>query len=63
MIRMSDQTVEGRFSRAWAIMLSGWRSGDKAELEIHYTLHSAVTDGNMVYPAGDYRQIISVEVN
>jgi len=63
MIRMSDQTAEGRFSRAWAAMLSGWRSGDKAELEIHYTLHSAVTDGNVVYPAGEYRQIISVVVD
>ncbi len=62
MFRMSDQTAEGRFSRAWATTLSGWRSGDKAELEIHYTLRSAVTDGNETYPAGEYRQIISVVV-
>jgi hypothetical protein len=62
MFRMSDQTAEGRFSRAWATMLSGWRSGDKAELEILYTLHSAVTDGNVVYPPGEYRQIISLVV-
>ncbi len=62
MFRMTDQTAEGRFSRAWAAMLSGWRSGDKAELEIHYTLHTAVRDGNVEYPAGEYRQIISVVV-
>jgi hypothetical protein len=62
MFRMSDQTEEGRFSRAWATMLSGWRSGDRAELEIHYTLRSAVADGNVVYPAGEYRQIISLVV-
>jgi hypothetical protein len=62
MFRMSDKTAEGRFSRAWATTLSGWRSGDKAELEILYTLHSAVTDGNVTYPAGEYRQIISLVV-
>jgi hypothetical protein len=62
MFRMSDQTAEGRFSRAWAAMLSGWRSGDRAELEIHYALHSAVTDGNVVYPPGEYQQIISLVV-
>jgi len=62
MIQMSDQTAEGRFTRTWATMLSGWRSGDKAELEIHYTLHSAVTDGNLTYPAGEYRQVISLGV-
>ncbi|MBN2084265.1 MAG: hypothetical protein JW748_03505 [Anaerolineales bacterium] len=28
MFRMTDQTVEGRFSRACAAMLSGWRAGD-----------------------------------
>ncbi len=54
--------AEGRFSRAWATMLSGWRSGDKAELEIRYTLRDAVRDGNVEYPAGEYRQIISVAV-
>jgi hypothetical protein len=62
MFRMSDQTLEGKFSRAWAATLSGWRSGDRAELEIHYTLHSAVSDGNVVYPPGEYRQIISLVV-
>ena len=62
MFRMSDQTLEGKFSRAWAATLSGWRSGDKAELEIHYTLRSAVRDGNVEYPAGEYRQIISLVV-
>jgi hypothetical protein len=62
MFRMSDQTTEGRFSRAWATMLFGWRSGDKAELEIKYTLREAVRDGNVSYPAGEYRQIISLVV-
>ncbi len=62
MFRMTDQTTEGRFSRAWATMLSGWRSGDRAELEIRYTLRDAVRDGNVEYPAGEYRQIISVAV-
>jgi hypothetical protein len=62
MFRMSDQTVEGRFSRAWAAMLSGWRPGDRAELEIKYTLRENVRDGNVEYPAGEYRQIISVVV-
>jgi hypothetical protein len=61
--RMSDKTTEGRFSRTWATMLSGWKAGDKAELEIHYTLRSAVKDGNVVYPAGEYRQIISLVVD
>jgi hypothetical protein len=63
MFRISDQTAEGRFSRARATMLSGWRTGDKAELEIHYMLHSAVTDGNVIYPAGEHRQIISLVVD
>jgi hypothetical protein len=62
MFRMTDQAAEGRFSRAWAAMLSGWRSGDKAELEIKYTLRTAVRDGNVEYPAGEYHQIISVVV-
>lgn len=63
MFRMTDKTAEGRFSRAWAAMLSGWRSGDRAELEIKYTLREAVRDGNVEYPAGEYRQIISVVVD
>jgi hypothetical protein len=62
MFRMTDQTAEGRFSRAWAAMLSGWRAGDRAELEIKYTLREAVRDGNVEYPAGEYRQIIEVVV-
>ena len=62
MFRMSDQTVEGRFSRAWAAMLSGWRSGDRAELEIKYMLRETMRDGNVEYPAGEYRQIISLVV-
>jgi hypothetical protein len=62
MFRMSDKTEEGRFSRVWAAMLYGWHSGDRAELEIHYTLHSAVRDGNVEYPAGEYRQVISLVV-
>jgi hypothetical protein len=62
MFRMTDQTAEGRFSRAWVTMLSGWRSGNRAELEIRYTLRDAVRDGNVEYPAGEYRQIISLVV-
>jgi len=62
MFRMSEHTAEGRFSRAWAAMLSGWRSGDRAELEIRYTLREAVREGNVSYPAREYRQIISLVV-
>jgi hypothetical protein len=62
MFRMTDRTTEFRFTRAWAAMLSGWRSGNRAELEIKYTLREAVRDGNVEYPAGEYRQSISVRV-
>ena len=62
MFRMSNKTAESRFSRAWATMLSGWQPGDKAELEIKYTLREAVRDGNVTHPAGEYRQVIEVIV-
>ena len=62
MVRISDRTEEGRFSRARATTISGWRSGDTAELEIHYTLCSAVRDGNVEYPVGKYQQVISLVV-
>jgi hypothetical protein len=61
--RMYDPAKGGGFCRTWATLLSGWQSGDAAALEIRYTLREAVDDGTRVYPAGEYRQVIHVNVN
>jgi hypothetical protein len=60
--RIYDVPAGGGYCRNWATLLSGWRPGDAADLEILYTLGEAVNDGTRVYPAGEYRQIIHVTV-
>jgi hypothetical protein len=60
--RMYDSPKGGGFCRTWATMLSGWQPGDVTNLEIRYTLHEAINDGARVFPAGEYRQIIHIEV-
>ena len=61
--RIYDGSQSGGFCRTWATLLSGWQPGDKTDLEIRYSLSKATNDGNIIYPAGEYRQIIHITVD
>ncbi len=61
--RIYDSVKGGGSCRTWATLLSGWQPGDATDLEVRYTLHESVDDGTRVYPAGEYRQNIHINVN
>lgn len=48
--------------KRWSSILSNWTSGSKHTLEFRYTLKNTVSDGSSTYQAGDYQQIVNIEV-
>jgi hypothetical protein len=48
--------------RRWSTILSNWSAGDRVKLEIRYRLDEEIFDGVRSYPAGQYRQVIVVDV-
>jgi len=56
------RTLKGWQCHYWVTILRDWQPGADVELDIFYSLSQQIFDGENVYPAGDYRQIIKVMV-
>ena len=46
----------------WSTALTQWQPGAVVKLEIYYTLADAIDDGRQSYPAGQYQQVLFVNV-
>lgn len=57
-----EETSEGWLCHRWAAILSDWSANNAVKLEVRYTFEEDVFDGVETYPAGEYRQIIHVNV-
>lgn len=62
-IRLESRTLSNGWQcKKWLILLSGWEAGSSHVLEVNYSLDKSIYDGAATYPAGEYQQIINVNV-
>ena len=61
-VEESQTTSNGWECSRWSIILANWKSNSQVKLEVRYSLSESIFDGEETYPAGEYHQVIYVDV-